>query len=115
MPTSTDPCSRRRRLAAGLVVFVATACATAQTVSGFGAHKCKDYLAAVEKGQKAAIDGYISWAQGYLSAWNATNPERRDVQADPDGLTYWLVDRCGQSRAESFYAAVRAFISVHAR
>lgn len=110
---STERHAARLALAATLLALAAAA--PAQTISGFGGRKCADYLGAVEKGQKAAIDGYVSWAQGYLSAWNATNAQRRDVQADPDGLTYWLIDYCGQARGDAFYAAVQAFVAVHAR
>lgn len=91
------------------------AAAPAATVSGIGARDCRDFLHAVDRGQKPAIDGYVSWAQGFLSAFNWLDAEGRSVTADPHGLTYWLVDYCGQHRGAPFYAAVQAFVEHHAR
>jgi len=89
--------------------------AGAQTVSGFGTRKCSDYLAAIDKGQKPAIDGYISWAQGFISAHNWLADGARDITADPAGLTYWLVEACGRNRSARFHEVTRAFLRAHQR
>lgn len=104
-----------RSLAILLLGLTMLCAASAQTVSGFGSRKCSDYLAAVSKEQKPAIDGYISWAQGFISAHNWLDPRRRDIAADPGGLTYWLVDECGRRPGQHFYEAMQAFIEAHAR
>jgi hypothetical protein len=87
----------------------------AGTIAGIGTRRCADYLAAVDKHQKPAIDAYISWAQGFISAHNWLDAQGRDVSIDPDGLTYWLVDYCGTERSATFYGAVQALIGRHAR
>ncbi len=98
--------SRICRAAAGLCLVLA-APAPAQTISGGGAKQCGDFIQAVTLKSDVAINGFISWAQGYLSAYNATNPEGRDVAVDPSGLQYWLTDHCSKNREESFFRAVQ--------
>lgn len=99
---------------AAIVLLALSTPAGAGTMSGIGAHRCSDFLAAVERGQKPAIDGYISWAQGFISAHNWLG-RGQDIAVDHHGLTYWLVDHCGTQRRDRFYAAVQAFIRRHAR
>ncbi len=41
---------------------------SAQTVSGSGARRCGDFLEAVRHNSGVAINGYLSWAQGFISA-----------------------------------------------
>lgn len=100
---------------AACVWFVLAAPASAQTISGGGAKQCGDFIQAVTLKSDVAINGFISWAQGYLSAYNAINPEGRDVAIDPSGLQYWLSDHCSKNREESFFRAVQQLAAELAR
>lgn len=95
-------------LALALAVFAPAV--PAVTMSGIGARKCHDFLAAVDTGQKQAIDGYVSWAQGFISGFNWINEDERDLAVDPGSLTYWLVDYCGANRSDAYFEAVQAFV-----
>ena len=94
---------------------VAPAPAPAQTASGIGTTRCDDFMAAVERGSQPAVDGYLSWAQGYISGFNAANAARRQVQIDHVGLGQWLVDYCAGHGHNRFFEAVNDAIAVHAR
>lgn len=106
---------------AGLVLLAAAATpaavgpAAAATASGIGAHTCGDYLHAVDRGQKIAIDSYVSWTQGFISAYNWLNTEHHDVAVDAGALTYWLIDYCSGTRGSSFFSAVQELIRRNTR
>jgi hypothetical protein len=78
-----------------------------QTISGNGAKQCGVYMQAVKLQSDVAINGFISWAQGYISGVNATNTDGRDVAIDPAGLNYWLTNYCGAHQNDSFFGAVQ--------
>lgn len=80
---------------------------SAQTISGIGAKECGVYMQAVKLKSDVAINGFVSWAQGYLSGFNATNPDGRDAAIDPAGLSYWLTNYCSVHQNEAFYLAVQ--------
>ena len=87
----------------------------AQTISGSGAKHCADYMQAVELNSAVARNGFISWAQGYISGFNATNVKRSDVAIDPAGLQYWLSNFCSANPEVSYYEAVLQLISQNAK
>jgi hypothetical protein len=81
--------------------------ASGQTISGIGTKECGVYIQAVKLKSDEAINGFVSWAQGYLSGFNATNSDGRDVAIDPGGLNYWLTNYCSAHQNEAFYSAVQ--------
>ena len=87
----------------------------AQTVSGAGTKSCRALLQAAEMESRQAIDSYISWSQGFVSAYNWANPNRRQVRLDHAGLLHWLLQYCTANPSEKFYQAVQAAILLHAR
>jgi hypothetical protein len=87
--------------------FLAANGAVAQTISGNGAKECGVYIQAVKVKSDIAINGFVSWAQGYLSAVNATGTSSRDIAIDPAGLNYWLTSYCGSHQNDSFFSAVQ--------
>lgn len=86
----------------------------AGTVHGIGSRDCEAFMRAVEIQSNEAIDAYISWAQGYLSGFNATNDRRADIRIDHGSLTYWLIGHCGGSRQTKFFEAVQTLVSQQA-
>ena len=109
----------RRCLIAGcflvLPMFIAAPSALAQTVSGAGTKSCRALLQAAEMESKQAVDTYVSWSQGFVSAYNWANPGRRQVRVDHAGLLLWLIEYCTANPTEKFYEAVQAAIHQHAR
>ena len=89
--------------------------APAQTVSGAGTKSCRAFLQAAEMESKAAIDSYVSWSQGFVSAYNWANPGRRQVRVDHAGLLHWLLQYCTANPTEKFFEAVQAAVHQHAR
>jgi len=87
----------------------------AQTISGMGTRTCGALLEAAERDSKAAIDGYLSWAQGFISGYNWSNPGSREVRLDHAGLFHWLLQYCTSNEQEKYYQAVQSAINVHAR
>jgi hypothetical protein len=96
-------------LAASLAAIFAVAGMTAgaQTISGTGAKPCGVFMQAVKLQSDVAVNGFISWAQGYISGVNATNADGRDVAIDPAGLNYWLTNYCSAHQNETFFQAVQ--------
>lgn len=101
-----------------LAVVIALCCfanVAAQTVSGVGTRSCAALLEGAERESKTAVDGYLSWAQGFVSGYNWANPGRLQVRLDHAGLLHWLLQYCTSNHDEKFYQAVQAAISAHAR
>ncbi|MBT8446059.1 MAG: hypothetical protein KJO38_02855, partial [Gammaproteobacteria bacterium] len=42
----------------------------AQTMSGIGARSCSAYTQAAQLKSEAALDAYLAWGQGFISAFN---------------------------------------------
>ena len=63
-------------------LIAAAASASGQTMSGNGAKQCADFMQAVQLNSESAINGYISWAQGFISGFNWSNVQGRDVVID---------------------------------
>lgn len=103
-----------KRLTAAAVLAMAYPVG-AQTMSGAGGKQCGDFMQAVELNSETAINGYISWAQGFVSGFNWSNVKGADVLIDHGSLSYWLIDYCGGHRDVSFYQAVQALIGHQAR
>jgi hypothetical protein len=82
----------------------------AATVQGIGSRDCTAYSRSTEIGSKEAIDAYVAWTQGYISAWNSLNSRGSDIAVDSGALVYWLGNYCGGQPSSSFYQAVQAFI-----
>jgi hypothetical protein len=97
------------------LLFLGSVTLAAQTMSGNGAKQCGDFMQAVRLKSDIAINGYISWAQGFISGFNWANVSGKDVIIDPAGLKYWLVNYCGTEPEVSFYQAVQQLISEQAR
>lgn len=66
---------------------------------------------AVRHNSEVALNGYISWAQGFISAHNGLKSQERDVIIDHSGLAYYLSDYCGGHPQASFYGAVQRLIA----
>ncbi len=88
---------------------------SAQTLSGMGTRTCGALVEAAERESKEAIDGYLSWAQGFISGYNWANPGRQQVRLDHGGLLHWLLQYCTSNKGDKFYEAVQSSITVHAR
>ena len=98
-------------VSAAIILFVGmTSEVGAQTISGVGTKECGVYIQAVKLKSDVAINGFVSWAQGYLSGFNATNADGRDVVIDPAGLNYWLTNYCSAHQNEAFYLAMQQLI-----
>jgi hypothetical protein len=100
------------RLSSAVLLFAITLTpAGATTISGAGGKRCGDFLQAVELKSEVAINGYVSWAQGFLSGYNWLNAQGRDIAIDPSGLNYALVNYCGAHKDTPFYQAVQQLTS----
>lgn len=94
--------------------FLGAATACAQTISGNGAKQCGDFMQAVRLKSDVAINGYVSWAQGFISGFNWSNVNGKDVVIDHAGLQYWLVSQCSARPELRFHQAVQQLISEQA-
>lgn len=83
-------------------------------MSGFGAKRCSDYMSAVESGQKVAIDGYVSWVQGFIGGFNWTSQRREVPPIDPSSLTLWLIEYCGSNSGRFVFDAAQDLVETHA-
>ena len=87
----------------------------ATTMSGAGAKTCSAFMEGVKLKSDVAINGYISWAQGFISGFNWSNVNGRNVAVDSGSLTYWLVDYCGANPSTPIYDAMQRFIGQNAQ
>ncbi len=92
------------RLLLLLALLLPFSIACAGSVSGSGARSCGDFIGYINTEDQAGVDSFISWAQGFISAINWV--EGRDLQIDAGGLTYALVNECGNTPGKRFYEAV---------
>jgi len=84
--------------------------AGAATISGAGGKTCGAFMEGVKLKSDVAINGFISWAQGFISGFNWSNVKGRNVLVDPGALSYWLIDYCGANPSTPFYDAMQRFI-----
>lgn len=101
-------------IVAGLVLLTSV-CASAQTVSGVGARDCHAFSAALELDSELALDSYVAWSQGYISAFNWTNPRASNIRIDAAALLNWLGPWCAANPQHGVYAAVQELIRLNAR
>src|SRR5262245_1161042 len=100
------------RWVAAVLLFSNTAWAQ---VYGIGSQSCGEFVEAVEGSQSNLADegdryAFVSWAQGYLSAYNALARSESLGSTDRAGLQLWLYDYCRVHQLESFNIAVNALI-----
>lgn len=79
---------------------------SAQTISGAGTRDCRAFNVAVERESTAAIDSYVSWAQGFVSGVNAANNQGINISIDHAGLFHWMARYCTAHRDAALYAAL---------
>ena len=89
--------------------------AGATTISGAGGKLCGAFMEGVKLKSDVAINGYISWAQGFISGFNWSNVKGKNVAVDHGALTYWLMDYCGANPKTPFYDAMQQFIGENAQ
>lgn len=85
------------------------------TVSGLGGHSCDAFMRRVEDQNEAAIDGYVSWAQGFISGYNWTNNANKDIKIGHGGLIIWVIDYCGTNPDKKYYEAIQIFVERHSK
>jgi len=105
----------RRFLLLSAILLIFATPTVAQTASGMGTRSCGALVEAAERESKEAINGYLSWAQGFISGYNWANPGGRQVRLDHGGLLHWLLQYCTSNKTENYYLAVQSAITVHAR
>ena len=98
-----------------LIFAIAPTPANAATISGAGGKHCGDFLQAIELKSEVAINGYVSWAQGFLSGYNWLNAKGRDIAIDPAGLNYALINYCSAHKDTQFYEAVQQLTGDHSK
>lgn len=84
------------------------------TASGIGARDCSAFSFALERDSEAALDAYVSWAQGFIAGFNWANVRQRNVEVDAAGLINWLGQYCGAHPASGVYAAIQELIRLEA-
>ena len=95
--------------------LAASPMAGATTMSGAGAKTCGAFMEGVKLKSDVAINGFISWAQGFISGFNWANVDGKNVVVDHGSLTYWLIDYCGANPSTPFYDAMQRFIGENAQ
>ena len=104
-----------RSLLTAWLLLALSPLAAAQTISGIGARSCSAYSQAAELKSEAALDAYLAWGQGFISAFNWSNARKANVSIAHAGLTYWLLEWCARNPDRQFYEALQESIRVHAR
>ncbi len=99
-------------LTGALVISSAT---VSQTISGTGARECSAFNFAIEQESNTAIDSFLSWAQGFISGFNAVNRDGSDIAIDHGGLFHWLASYCRANPDTPFYQAIQQMIGMHSR
>ncbi|MCI0401272.1 MAG: hypothetical protein L0Z68_08240 [Gammaproteobacteria bacterium] len=69
----------------------------------------------LESQNEAAIDGCVSWAQGYISGFNYTDNEKKGIIIEYGALIIWLIDYSGANPTKYYYEALQEVIDQHAR
>jgi len=106
---------RRHVILCATIAFgaaVLTPAATGQTISGTGTRACSVFIIAVERDSEAALDSYLSWAQGFVSGVNATNAGRDNFSIDHAGLFHWLVRYCRANGDAMIYEALLELVDL---
>ncbi len=98
-----------------LCLFITTSSLMAQTVSGGGVRLCGEYVGYMNMGDEVGVDSFVSWAHGFISAWNWANPSGKEVQIDTSSLTWWLHNYCSSEPDQRLYRAMQLFVQQHAR
>ena len=106
---------RLTRLMVLIGAFFVAAVLSAQTVSGVGARDCRAFGVALEKDSEQALDSYVAWSQGYISAFNWTNPRQSDIRVDAAAVINWLGTWCAANPERGVYDAVQELIRLNAR
>ncbi len=96
-------------------VLIASMASEAQTISGSGTRDCSALNFAIDQDSDVALDSYLSWVQGYISGFNATNHRNIDIAIDHAGLFHWLANYCRANPRTPLHQAVREMIGIHAR
>ena len=88
--------------------------AGAQTISGIGARDCRAFSAALEIESDQALDSYVAWTQGYISARNASK-RGADVRLDPSSIIVWLGQFCAANPTARVFDGVTTLLEQSAR
>ena len=100
-------------LAAALLLGATSS--AAQTVSGVGARDCSAWNFALDKESDVAIDAYVAWSQGFVSAFNWANAAGHAVRIDGPGIINFLAEYCQANPHAPVHEAVRELVRVNAR
>jgi len=79
---------------------------------GIGSTSCNDVLSANDRGDRAVLLAAGTWAQGYLSAVNASAIAHHDEPlpfAEPRDIMLYITTYCFLNRSERVVEAVEAF------
>jgi hypothetical protein len=98
-----------------LAAVLCTADTAAQSISGVGARPCRAFNLALAKDSDAALDAFVSWAQGFISAFNWSNVREIDVGVDASGIIQWLADYCAKAPEVRVHTALEHLIARNAR
>ncbi len=109
--------SARRTLATLLVLaaFAHPVRGNDSIASGIGARDCTAFNAALEKDSALAIDAYVAWSQGFISAFNWANVKQLTVRIDAAGVLNWLGQYCAANPRTRVFQAVQEIIRLNAR
>jgi hypothetical protein len=113
-----SPSRSVRRALAMTLLLAACACpasANETIASGIGARDCVAFNAALEKDSELAIDAYVAWSQGFISAFNWANVKQLTVRIDAAGVLSWLGQYCAANPRARVFRAVQEIIRLNAR
>jgi len=113
--SSSPRASRALSLALLLVALARPASADEPIASGIGARDCSAFNAALEKDSELAIDAYVAWSQGFISAFNWANVKQLTVRIDAAGVLNWLGQYCAANPRTRVFQAVQEIIRLNAR
>ncbi|MEQ8661207.1 MAG: hypothetical protein RLW62_10350 [Gammaproteobacteria bacterium] len=107
---------RRALLAAMIAAVGATATAADELLaSGIGTRDCRAFNAALAEDSALAIDAYVAWSQGFISAFNWANVRQRNVRIDAAAVLNWLGQYCAANPRAHVYQAVQEIVRLNAR
>jgi hypothetical protein len=112
----TETASSRPELLSVVVLigaFMLSSATVGQTISGTGTRDCSAFNAAIEQDSNVAIDSFLSWAQGFISGFNAGNRRGADIAIDHAGLFHWLASYCRTNPETPFYQAIQQMVGMH--
>ncbi|MEQ8233125.1 MAG: hypothetical protein RLW61_16240 [Gammaproteobacteria bacterium] len=106
----------RAALALLLTTSLSTACgADDRLASGIGTRECRAFNAALEQDSDLAIDAYVAWSQGFISAFNWANVKQLGVRIDAAGVLNWLGQYCAANPRARVFQAVQEIVRLNAR